>query len=70
MIDAHNRMSGDTVPATVPPDEELLERALAGWTLMHANSVDREAFILSLATAEPYCMVSNFERKLREALAE
>jgi hypothetical protein len=63
-------MSGDTVPATVSPDEELLERALTAWTLMHANGVDLEAFILSLAGAEPYCLVSNFERKLREALAE
>ena len=70
VIDAHNRMSGDTVPATVPPDEELLERALAGWTLMHANGVDPEAFILSLAGAEPYCLVPNFERKLRKALTE
>lgn len=69
VIDAHNRMSGDKVPESEHPEEELIERARESWNLMHASGIDRDTFIMSLAAAEPYYQVSNFEQKLREALA-
>ena len=49
VIDAHNRMSGDTVPAT---RSRRTRSSSSGrwqsWTLMHANGVDRETFIMEL----------------------
>lgn len=69
IIDAHNRMSGDKVPESEHPDEDLIERARESWLLMHANGIDQETFIMSLAAAEPYYRVSNFEQKLRKALS-
>lgn len=69
IIDAHNRMSGDKVPESDRPDDEIIERARESWRLMHANGIDSETFIMSLTGAEPYYLVSNFEQKLREALS-
>ena len=67
IIDAHNRLSGDGVPEA-PHDSELLERALAGWSLAHSHGVERESFILGLARSDPYCLIPDFEKQLREAL--
>jgi Histidine kinase-, DNA gyrase B-, and HSP90-like ATPase len=65
IIDAHNRMSGDGVPAGTPEDGELLNRASAGWELAKGLGVDRETFIISIARAEPYCLMPDFEHQLR-----
>ena len=56
------------MPVKTDADEELLERAKASWGHVSATGFDRETFIRSLAVAEPYYQVSNFERRLREAL--
>lgn len=70
VIDAHNRMSGDSVPAMLPDERDLLARAMAGWALTRGQGVARETFILSVAGAEPYCLIPDFEKHLREALPE
>lgn len=69
IVDAHNRLSGDGVPET-PADGELIERALVGWTLMQPHGVARESFIMELSRSDPYCLVPDFEKQLRKALAE
>lgn len=68
VIDAHNRMSGDGVPAGAQADVELLDRAAAAWGLVRDHGVEMEDFILGLAGAEPYCLIPNFEKLLRETL--
>lgn len=67
VIDAHNRMSGDKVPEA-PDEADLVERAVAGWALAGAHGLDQESFIVGLSRSDPYCLVSNFDKKLREAL--
>lgn len=69
VVDAHNRMSGDRVPELATADDELIERARESWLLLGSSGVEKETFIMSLAAAEPYHLVSNFEHKLREALS-
>jgi Histidine kinase-, DNA gyrase B-, and HSP90-like ATPase len=69
VVDAHNRMSGDKIPESEHSDDDVIQRARESWLLMGANGIDKETFIISLAAAEPYYLVSNFEKKLREALA-
>ena len=69
VVDAHNRLSGDAVPGT-PDAGELLERAVSGWSLAQVHGLDREAFILGLSRSDPYCMIPDFEKQLRKALAE
>lgn len=68
VIDAHNRMSGDGVPRLMPTDSALLQRATEAWALTGGLGPDREAFIASVTSAEPYCMIPEFEKHLREAL--
>lgn len=70
MVDAHNRLSDDKTPEPEQPEADLIERARESWRLMHASGIDVETFIKSLASAEPYYLVPNFDRKLREALAQ
>lgn len=67
IVDAHNRISGDGVPISVQ-DVELVERAAITWAQISAHGVGMEDFILALSRAEPYCLVSNFEKSLRERL--
>lgn len=69
-VDAHNRMSGDKVPVNTEASEELLERAKQSWGHVRASGFKLDTFIRSLAVAEPYYQVLNFEQKLREALTE
>ena len=69
IIDAHNRLSGDGVPEA-PEDGDLVKRALTGWSLAQASGVNREAFIVGLSRSDPYCLVPEFEKQLREALPE
>lgn len=69
IVDAHNRMSGDGVPTAGTTDDDLVDRALAGWHLMAKTGAPQEAFITSIAVSEPYCMVPDFEKRLREALS-
>lgn len=68
VIDAHNRMSGDGVPAMLPDEADLLGRATAGWELTRLQGVDREIFIVSVSGAEPYCFIPGFENHLRRTL--
>lgn len=69
MVDAHNRMSGDGVPES-PEDGDLITRALAGWSLARSHGLERELFIHALSRSDPYCLVPEFERQLREALEQ
>lgn len=70
VIDAHNRMSGDGVPAALPDHAELVDRARAGWELTRSHGIDVEAFIANVSRAEPYCLVPDFAKHLRKALSE
>ncbi len=67
IIDAHNRMTGDKIPA-MPPESDLLDRAAAGWELVREHGVDREAFIANVSRAEPYCLIPDFAKHLGKAL--
>ena len=44
-----------------------MDRAAQAWALSREHGVDREHFILGLAGADPYCLVPNFEKLLRES---
>lgn len=70
VIDAHNRLSGDSVPALPPDQSDLVGRAMTGWLLTRDQGVDKETFILSISKADPYCLIPDFEKHLREAMAE
>lgn len=67
MVDAHNRLSGDSVPAE-SDDEDLLQRAVSGWALASEQGLDPEAFISALARSEPYNVVPDFESRLRKEI--
>lgn len=70
IIDAHNRMSGDGVPAGLPDQQELIDRARAGWELTRDHGIDVETFISSVSRSDPYCLVPDFSKHLREALTQ
>jgi hypothetical protein len=68
VVDAHNRLSGDSVPSD-PDDEDLVQRATSAWSLARELGLDREAFITAIAHSEPYSSVSDIEAKLRKAIS-
>jgi len=68
VIDAHNRMSGDGVPVIAAEDTHIVDRAVAAWGMVRDQGVDIEDFIHGLAGSDPYCLVPNFEKLLRESL--
>jgi len=70
IIDAHNRLSGDGVPAGLPDQHELVDRARAAWELTRDQGIDRETFITSISRSDPYCHVPDFTKHLREALSQ
>lgn len=70
ITDAHNRMSGDGIPAGLPEQQELIDRARAGWQLTRDHGIDIETFITSVSRSDPYCLVPEFSKHLREALSQ
>jgi hypothetical protein len=69
VIDAHNRMSGDGVPANAEADTEVMDRAVAAWELVREHGVDLDNFITGLVGAEPYCFIADVEDQLKRRLA-
>ena len=69
IIDAHNRLSGDSVPST-PQNDELVSRAVSAWTLAATHGVNRDVFITGLCRSDPYALEPDFEAKLRKAIHE
>ena len=67
VVDAHNRLSGDSVPSD-PDDEDLLQRATSAWSLAREVGLDREAFITSITHSEPYSCVQDIEARLRKVI--
>lgn len=67
IVDAHNRLSGDAVPATAD-DSGALERALMGWHSAKVNGIDEETFVAAISRSDPYCLVPDFEKLLRAAI--
>lgn len=70
IVDAHNRMSGDGIPNLASTDEELIGRAMTGWSLARVHGVSRESFITGLSGSDPYCLVPDIHKLLLEALPE
>lgn len=66
VVDAHNRLSGDSVPSD-PDDDDLVQRANSAWSLARELGLDRDAFITSISHSEPYNSVQDIEAKLRKA---
>jgi hypothetical protein len=69
MVDAHNRLSGDYVPASTE-DAELIERAVSGWRLIEGTGMDLDVFINLTSRADPYCLITNFETAFRKAIQQ
>ena len=67
IVDAHNRLSSDSVPSD-PDDEVLLERATNAWALACEHGVDRDIFITTIARSEPYSTVPDIEARLKKAI--
>lgn len=67
VIDAHNRMSADRMPIGETTDDEILERAEAAWGLIRSEEgISLEFFLKSLISSEPYCLVPNFETRMKD----
>jgi hypothetical protein len=66
-VDAHNRLSADSVPAD-PDDDDLVERANSAWILAREHGLDRDMFIASISRSEPYSSVPDIEARLRKAI--
>jgi hypothetical protein len=67
MIDAHNRLSGDSVPSD-PDDDDLVSRAISAWNLACEHGLDQDTFVTSISRSEPYCSVPNFQCRLKKAI--
>ena len=67
IVDAHNRMSGDRMPVTKIADDAVLDRAATAWAIVKEHGgVSLEVFLKGLTVSEPYCLVPNFERLMKE----
>ena len=66
-VDAHNRLSADSVPAD-PDDDDLVQRATSAWILAREHGLDRDTFIASISRSEPYSSVPDIEARLRKAI--
>lgn len=68
IVDAHNRLSGDSVPAE-SDDDELIQRAAGAWALAREHGLDSDTFVTSLSHSEPYNAVTDFVTRLRKAIS-
>jgi hypothetical protein len=68
VVDAHNRLSGDSVPAE-SDDDALIQRAAGAWALAIEHGLDPDTFITTLSHSEPYNAVTDFVTRLRRAIS-
>lgn len=68
IIDAHNRMSADSLPPEQESDDVILHRAESAWALAKDSGMDMDSFITVTGRAEPYSSVTNFSTILRKRI--